>query len=265
MRKRFTAVLLLLASMPFISNAQGTKEELESEVGARFSVTADKKIVKGFHWTVEGEARLGDNLTDFGRYQFGTGLTYKVTPWLKLGAGYIFMEDKNSSDVWKPRHRAYGDVTFSYKTGPWRFALKERVQLTHKDVNNPYQSTPNLVALKSRFKVEYKATPALTPYGYVEVRNVFNDPACSATWSTSSQIYSDYSFIGYTDTYINRYRGGLGVEWKVNPKNSFDFYLLGDYCYDKDVDTNKEGTKLKSLTYKQNLRASIGIGYTFSF
>ena len=62
-----------------MSKAQITTEDLESEIGARVSVTADKKIVKGFHWNVEGEARMGDNLSDFGRYQFGTGLTWKAT------------------------------------------------------------------------------------------------------------------------------------------------------------------------------------------
>jgi hypothetical protein len=55
------------------------------------------------------------------------------------------------------------------------------------------------------------------------------------------------------------------VEWKLNPRNSFDFFVLGDYCRDKEIDTNKEGTKLKSLTYDRKFNTSIGIGYKFSF
>lgn len=265
MRKRISILCVLLTATPLLSLAQGTDNDMESEMGARVSLSADKRISKGFHWTIEGEARLGDNFSDFGRYQFGTGLTYKITPWLKVGAGYIYMEDKNSSDEWKPRHRAYGDVTFSYKTGPWRFAVKERLQLTHRDVNNPYQKTPNLLALKSRFKVSYKASPALTPYGYIELRNVFNDPACSATWNTSSQTYSDYSFLGYTDTYVNRLRGSLGLDWKLDQHNALDLFVMADYCRDKNIDTNAKGTKLKSLTYDRTFKGWLGIGYTFSF
>ena len=105
----------------------------------------------------------------------------------------------------------------------------------------------------------------MTPYGYVELRNVFNDPSCTATWNASTQSYSDYSFGGYNDAYFNRLRGSLGVEWKLNPRNSFDFFVLGDYCRDKEIDTNKEGTKLKSLTYDRKFNTSIGIGYKFSF
>ena len=55
------------------------------------------------------------------------------------------------------------------------------------------------------------------------------------------------------------------MDWKLNKTHSFDFFVLTDYCRDKNIDTNKKGTKLKLLTYDQTLRASIGIGYTFSF
>ena len=265
MRKRITALCAICTAIPVVMSAQGTDNDLKSEIGARVSLSADKRISKGFHWTAETETRFGDNLSDFGRYQFGTGLTYKIAPWLKVGAGYIFMEDKNSDDEWKPRHRVYGDVTFSYKTGPWRFAVKERLQLTHRDVNNPFQKTPNLLALKSRFKVSFNATQTLTPYGYIEVRNVFNDPSCSAIWDASTQSYSDYSFLGYSDTYVNRLRGSLGLDWKLNQHNALDIFVMADYCRDKNIDTNSKGTKLKSLTYDNAFKGWLGIGYTFSF
>lgn len=265
MRKRLYILIILLAAFPGLSKAQGTDNELENDFGARVSVTADKKIVKGFHWTVDGEARLSDNFRDFGRYQFGTGLTYKISPYLKVGAGYIFIEKKNSSGEWKPRHRFYGDVAGSYRAGAWKFSLKERLQLTHRDVGNPYQSTPNSLTLKSRLKVSYDATLSLTPYAYVEARTVFTDPAFSAVWNPSGQTYSDYEFLGYKDTCFNRLRGSLGMDWKLDNTNAFDFFILTDYCRDKNIDTNKEGTKLKSLTYDRGLVVSIGIGYTFSF
>ena len=264
MGKRLIIACMLLAASTFVSRAQGTDNDLENDLGARFSVSADKKIVKGFHWTVEGEARQDDNLGNFGRWQAGTGLTYKISPWLKLGAGYIFIQKKNSESVWNPRHRVYGDAMFTLRSGAWRFSLKERLQLTHRDVNNPYQDNPNLLGLKSRFKIAYKG-PVLTPYGYVELRNVFNDPACAAVWSTASQTYSDYSFIGYKDAYFNRVRGSLGLEWNLGDRSALDFFLLADYCRDKDIDTNAKGTKLKSLTYDRKLNCGIGIGYTFSF
>ena len=97
------------------------------------------------------------------------------------------------------------------------------------------------------------------------MKNIFNDPACTATYNTATASYSNYSFTGYTDTYVNRLRGGLGLEWKLNQHNALEFYGLLDYCYDKNIDTNKTGTRLKSLTYDQKLRPTLGVGYKFSF
>ncbi len=264
MRKIIYSACILVA-IPVLSYAQGTANDLETEFGARLSATLDKKISKGFHWFAEGEVRSSDNFSDIGRYQAETGLTYKISPNFKVGAGYIFINDKNSSSIWKTRHRFYGDATVGFSSGNWRYSVKERLQFTHRDVGNPYQKTPNSLTLKSRFKVSYKASPTLTPYGYIEFRNVLNDPACTATWSTAGRVYTDYTFQGYKDAYLNRVRGSIGVDWKLDNRNSLDFFLLGDYCYDKNIDTNAEGTKLKSLTYDRTFKGWLGIGYKFSF
>ena len=256
---------LLAALIPTVGFAQGTVNDLETDLGARIGVTLNKKIVKGLHVTAEGEARLSDNFSSLGRYQAGLGVTYKISPVVKVGAGYLFIEKLNSSSAWKPRHRFYADASATLKAGDWRFSLKERLQLTHRDVNNAYQDNPNSLMLKSRFKVSYKGFKGVTPYGYAEVRNVFNDPACSAIWSTTSEAYSEYSFKGYTDAYINRVRGSLGVEWKMNKHHALDFYLLGDYGYEKDIDTDSKGTELRSLTYDQTFKTAFCIGYQFSF
>ena len=264
--KKFRIILLaLLAAVPAVSFAQGTLNELETDFGARVSVTANKKIYPGLHVVLSGEARMSDNFSTFGRYQADLGLTYKINNNFKVGAGYMFIEKLNSSSEWKPRHRFYADGKLTLESGDWQFSLKERLQLTHRDVNNAFQNNPNSLELKSRLKVAYKGLQSVTPYAYAELRNVFNDPACSATWSTVSQAYDNYSFLGYTDAYINRLRGSLGAEWKLSKQHSLDFFLLGDYCYDKNIDTNSKGTKLKSLTYDQAFKVSVGVGYKFNF
>lgn len=256
---------LMIALFPVLGFAQGTVNDLETDLGARVNVSVNKKIAKGFHVVAEGEFRLSDNFSSLGRYQAGIGLTYKISPVFKVGAGYQLIEKLNSDAEWKPRHRFYADASATLSAGDWRFSLKERLQLTHRQVNNPYQNNPNSLALKSRIKVSYKGFSSVTPYGYVEVRNVFNDPACSATWSSASQAYTDYSFKGYTDAYVNRVRGSLGAEWKLTKNHALDFYILGDYGYDKNIDTNASGTKLKSLTYDPSFKTSFCVGYQFSF
>ena len=248
-----------------LASAQVTVSELETDFGARFSAGVDKKMAKGLHLSLDGELRMKDNFSTIGRWQAGAELSYKLNPYLKLGAGYNFIGKYNSDFEFVPRHRFYFDASTGVRAGDWRFSLKERLQLTHRnpDNMNVYQAAPNALALKSRIKAEYKGLRSVSPYAYVEARVALNDPACSVKWDGSS--FSDYNFTGYTDTYFNRVRGALGMEWKLSKQHALDFTLLGDYCYDKNVDTNAKGTKLKSLSYDRAFNTNICIGYKFSF
>ena len=264
MKNKLLLLAALCAFFPVALRAQVTDNELESAVRGRLSVGVDKKIVKGLHVALDGELRTEDSFASVGRYQAGLSVSYKFLPFLKASAGYLFIENRNSAGEWKMRHRYYGDLMAGVRAGDWRFSLKERLQLTQREVGNPYQSTPNMLALKSRLKAEYKGFAALNPYTFVELRSALNEPAVKATWNGSE--WSSYSFGGYKDTqWFNRLRGALGVEWALSKQHALDFYVLADYCRDKVIDTNKEGTKLKSLSYDRLFLTSFGVGYVFSF
>ena len=267
MRKLF--LVLMAAVLPLMAVGQEytiPESDLAYDLGARIGATVDKKLARGLHLEAFAEGRLTDNFSNFGRVDAGLGLNYKINDFFKVGAGYMLIEKQSSSGEWKTRQRVYTDASMTIHAGDWRFSVKERLQLTHKDVNAAkHQTTPNSLALKSRAKVWYKGYTHLTPYGYVEVRNVFNDPSCSATWSTASQAFGDYEFLGYNHAYVNRLRGCLGAEWAFDRHNSLDFYLLNDYCKDKEIDTYSEGTKLRSLYYNRTFNTAICVGYKFSF
>lgn len=254
------------AIFPLMVSAQITTNPLETELGARVGLTLDKKLTKGLHLQLEGEARTTDNFTDIGRYDAGLSLYYKLNKPFKFGLGYDLIEKKNSDGEWKMRHRVYADAKATLHAGDWNFSLRERLQLTHKDVNAiKKQATPNSLALKSRIQATYKGFSQWEPYAYVELRNVFNDPACSATWSTVSQTFADYEFLGYNHAYLNRIRGSIGAEWKLDSHNSFDFYILTDYCKEKETDTADNGTRLKALYWEQTFYGAFCVGYKFSF
>ena len=259
-------LIAVAAIFPLLASAQITTNPLETELGARVGLTLDKKLAKGLHLQLEGEARTAGNFTDIGRYDAGLGLTYKLNKTFKFGLGYNMIEKKNSEGVWKMRHRIYVDAKATLHAGDWNFSLRERLQLTHKDVNAiKKQTTPNSLALKSRLQATYKGFSDVEPYAYIEFRNVFNDPSCSATWSTVSQTYADYKFLGYNHAYLNRIRGSIGAEWKLDSHNSFDFYILTDDCKEKETDTADNGTRLKALYWDQTFYGAFCVGYKFSF
>lgn len=262
------AVRLLVLPVFFLAaagvlRAQGTVNELTNDFQGRISAGIDKKIVKGLHVSLDAEARYKDNFSTLGRLQADLNLSYKPLPWLKTSIGYVFMENHNASDEWKMRHRVYVDLTGILDLGDWRLSLKERLQLTHKDVNNTHKHVPNLLELKSRFKVSYRGWRKWRPYAYVEMRNCFNEPSWKATWTGSSYVNS--SFLGYDSAYINRVRGALGVEWRINKHNSIDFHAMADYCYEKNISTKNSQQSLKSLTWDRGINAIFAVGYQFSF
>ena len=266
MRKTGYLIAAAVLLFPPVARAQQETVDVGDDVRGRLSVEVDKKLARGLHVFAEGELRAYDNFSTFKRYAGTLGMSYKVNSYLKTGISYTFFNQVNNDGEWVPRHRMNVDLIGSLRPGLWHISLRERVQITNKTgYLNPYQEVRNLVALRSRLKVSYNGFVRFEPYAFVEIRTILNDPRCSATYVTSTGAYSDYKFLGYNDIYLNRVRSALGVEWKLSRQHAFDFFLFGDWCREKDIDTNKEGTKLKSLTWEKGFNTTLGVSYKFSF
>jgi len=255
---------LLLTSL--LAGAQTPADGTLYDFRSRTSVGIDWRIVKGLHLDAGYELRTADKFTRIERHQVNVGIEYSPLKYLDLGAGYCFIGHYDGDKTFKPRHRAYFDLGGSYRFGAWKLSLRERVQLTHKSYEvNPYQQTPNLVELKSRLKLAYKGLVHLEPYAYVELRNCFNAPSFTFDYDEQTGKYSNYKFTGYSDAYVNRVRGVLGLEWKITRSHSIDFRFMTDWCHEKAIDVNSKGTKLKSYCWEQEVDNVLGIGYVFSF
>lgn len=259
-RKIFSAVAAVLLFSGITMHAQN--------VGftTRTSAEIDWKIVKGLELNAGYELRTQNSLAGVERHQASIGLDYKVCDYFKIGGEYIFIGHFNSANEFKPRHRLSLNLTGQYDAGAWRFSLKEKLQLTHYAYDmNRFQDVPNALQLKSRFTVKYRGLKTIEPYAYFEMRNIFNAPKFSATWSTASETWTDYSFIGYSDAYINRLRAAIGLEWNITRNHGIDFTLMYNWTHGKDIDTDKEGTTLKSYAWKNANALSLCVGYCFSF
>ena len=269
-------IILLGLFIPVLASAQ-TDTALNPEFGGRISLSVDKKITRGLHVSLEEEVRFDNNFRSFDRLQTTVGLNYKVHPNIKLGLGYALINSygANSESFKNPRHRLMADVTGTLHLGQWNLSLKERFQVTRRTGDyNIYQNPQNALTLKSRLKVQYKGFGAVLPYAYFELRNYLNAPVIEAAFDGSTYYtLDDYSetgepgwFLkGFNGGYVNRLRGSLGIDIRLDKRSTLNFYLLGDYCIDKEVDANAEGTKLKSYTKETGFRGWIGAGYEFAF
>ena len=268
---------MLLFAAPILK-AQ-TSVDLDSDLGGRIAFSLDKKLVKGLHLAFEEEVRVDDGFTSLNRLQSTIGLTYKVNRYLKVGLGYVMINPYNSdSSAFKNiRHRFMADVTGSLAVGVWRISLKERFQATCRtgDINE-YQAPRTALALKSRLKLQYRGFRQFVPYASVELRNTLNAPVIKAAYNetTGKWVSQETGFAkneagwfldGFDGVYINRWRGAIGAEYKIDKKSSIDVSFLADFVNDKVVDANAEGTKLKSYTQEKGFVGWFTAGYTIMF
>jgi hypothetical protein len=277
MHKKIVAITFAIAmALPIALNAQ-TDTALDPEFGGRISVSVDKRITRGLHVSLEEEVRFDNNFGSLDRLQTTLGLNYKVNEFIKFGVGYALINGYSSTNqAFKNiRHRFMVDVKGTLKVANWNLSLKERLQLTHRTGDyNIYQNPANALMLKSRLTAKYRGFGAVQPYAYFELRNYLNAPVIEAAFDgTNYYTLDDYSetgepgwFLkGFNGGYINRVRGSLGIDIRLDKRSTLNFYLLGDYCIDKEVDANAEGTKLKSYTKETGFRGWIGAGYEFAF
>ena len=276
MKSKQIIILVLGLLSPMMAFSQ-TDVALNPEFGGRVSLSVDKKITKGLHISLEEEVRLDNNFGSLDRLQTTLALNYKVHPDIKLGLGYSLINGygANSESFKNPRHRFIADATGTLHYGNWNLSLKERFQVTRRTGDfNVYQNPKNALTLKSRLKAQYKGFGKVQPYTYFEVRNYLNAPVIEAAYDGSVYVtLDDYSeegeagwfLTGFNGGYVNRLRGSLGVDIKLDKCNTLNFYFLGDYLMEKQVDANAEGTKLKSYTRETGFRGWVGAGYEFAF
>lgn len=272
------ALIFLALLLPVAAFSQSVTETLDEgfEARGRVSVGANWKVFKGFHLYVDEQARFDNNFKSFDRLHTTVGLSYKFNPYLKASAEYTLITQLKSDNSWRIRNRFSASLTGSYKTGPWNFSLKETFRLTNSPYHiNTYERPRNAMVLKHKLTVGYKISKKLEPYAFFEIRNTLNEVQASITPVSSKSYLYKFENLGYNQVYINRYRAGLGLDWKISKHHALDFKIFGDYYYDKDIDVNSAGQikmldddetqDLPVITYTHGFLLTPSISYKFKF
>lgn len=219
------------------------------DVGLWMSADAETKITKAWSIGVGAEYRLADNISSADRWSVGIDTEYKLAKWLKVDAGYEFMDNYSHVDAkirndyaspafnyWQARHRFHASAVASWKPNKrWTISLRERWQYTYRPsltINGVYGDYTDVRksvkgkgenVLRSRLEVSYniKKSP-FEPY-------------------VSCEMYN-------TDR-IEKMRYAIGTEYKITKQHNLKFYYL---YQDKSDDDERNGHV-------------IGLSYGFKF
>ncbi len=223
-----------------------------ADFGTAVELEAKKKINKRLSVSIEGEMRTQDGVSNFERLTIGPSASFKVCDYLKIDAGYLYMNrfypkglSKSGNSLidkyWSQRHRAFGSLTGEYKIGKVKLSLRERYQFTYRDgqyvrrwnAEGTREKDPDYKAMKresilrSRLKVEY-GIPNTKVDVYVsgEIFHIINEK-----WAYEKMRYY------------------IGADYDLTKKHAVGLYLR----YQDNADSDEPGGFL------------LGAKYSFSF
>ncbi len=253
-----------------------TQTDPTFEAGARVAAGIEKSVIpKTLTFSLDEQLRVNGNFSHFQRSYTTLGADYRLLPWLKTGLSYSLIVNNSSSNGWGLRHRGAFSLTETARSGRLKIAFREKIQATYRaDSMNVYQSPRTTWVLKTRVKASYDLRGSrFTPYASAEVRFLLNgaNPAYFVYDSYTGRM-SNTSPV-YNDVYFNRLRINLGSTYKTPRRNTLDFYIVGDLCYDLDIDFNSKGKQKKSSLYNSGYAPYmylsdsyfVGAGFAYTF
>ena len=270
-KKTFLFALSVLSFSPAFSQSD--------DFGIWTSLGAEKKLVKNMSVEADFEFRTADNLDVVSRWGGSLGLNYKVAKFLKLSAGYAYLYDQNPLEAkvnfnkkgeingynvdqahWQSKHRAYFDVTGSFKAGRFKFSLRERYQYTHfmetdcdrvryRDELLPGYSGDTYVWDGKEFMscetVENQKSGKDRHYLRTRAKMEYHIPKCPLNPYVSYELSNDLS----DQLDLEKTRLIVGTEWKITKQH----VLSVGYLYQHGTDGEHDGGRhVLDLGYKFN-------------
>ena len=152
----------MLGVSSFSLRAQEKDFATWANVGFEYKLKPAFTVSGGLEW------RTKDDLGKTDRWGLKVGGSYKLLPFLKLGAGYETHYRNRGADGWKFRHRYRLEGTLSARVQRVKLSLRERFQYTFDGHRDEFR-------LRSRAKFAYDIPKCkLEPYASAEMYNGLN-------------------------------------------------------------------------------------------
>ena len=236
----FTYLLLIpswILAQTIVSEQTMHTQTPEAHIFATFV----KSFNHGLSLTLEEEIRSAPSH----RSHTTIALGYAPIEYFNIYAGYTVKLYGNQG--WTDpnkfiRHRANILFTGQVKLSQWNLSLREGVMLDARaDKIDTREKNTVDVTLRSRLQAVYSIpkTP-LSIVGKFEILNTLNAPVDYINTITSANEYGQY---------ISELRPELGLQWKIDKKNTLSLAYRYNYIYGRDINILDSGDVELSHSY----------------
>ena len=284
--RRFIAVLTALAvcALAHAWNYSSTANEDKHAAQLRVAASYAKKRKNGLGLHIAEDLRFDmvSNVTTetssattstligprFNKSYTTISLSYKHPQfdYLKGDIGYTLkLSNKDTLAVREfMRHRAFVSITGSYRYENWSFSLRERflTEIRMDDLDQHvatgyYEDNRANWYLRSRIEVAYHAvSKPVKPYLWCELENTLNANPLQQNYASNNTSNAGHQ-------YIRHIRTGIGVVWRLNRRNSLNFYYRFNYGYNRKVNV-KPNKQTIHLTEQRSFVHMVSIAYHFA-
>ncbi len=244
-----------------------------TEVQLRVGATFTKTFRHGISLSVEEEIRTTlyeHNLTSdkaaspttyFNRSYTTIGLDYEPIKYVQIGVDYTLkLYGQRGWDDPREfiRHRAGIAITGQYEVGDWKFSLRERFLTDFRmDSVNLYEQPKYAMELRHRLHVGYKPKfRPFSPYLNIELINTLNQATCPYVDATGKPLYSGQ--------YISDVRTQIGMKYRVNKRNTLNFYYRFDAGWNNDYNITKNKKNVE-IVHEKSYTHIVGFAYEFDW
>jgi len=193
---------LCLSLCPFFLNAQTNDAQLWT------NIKIDHKINSNITAYIDGGLRFNENYSETGTSYSEIGMDFKLNKTWGISGGYRYFSKRKNEDFYSVKHRFNLDVSFKKSYYLFNFQLRSRAEIKYKDIWTSLNGKVPDYQWLNKAQLKYNFNKKIKPYFYIES---YNSLSVSA-------------FTQYLD--ITKMKYCIGFEFKINKRNSFEFFYL---------------------------------------
>jgi hypothetical protein len=203
--KKLVAYLFVCCSLSAYSQAT----EPSQDAGLWTTLNLDKQFNEKLSVFLTEEFRMKENFSSVNLFYTDIGVEVRPVKFLKVSLAYRSIQKSLIDETYSFRHRLMLDITLKQKIGNFALAYRQRLQSEVRDIYSSDNGNLPEWYSRNKFSVKYDFGKAVSPYLAVELRYQINDPRLiesNGTWHRTRYI--------------------LGMDYKINDKNTFGLYYL---------------------------------------